>query len=121
VLADDMARARVDRDEWRKRVERWKASGLTAKEFAAEVGINAGTLQFWQHKLRAGDPIATRPGRRRASNAILASSLVELRAPAAAALDHRFEVELANGRCVRMSADFDADALKRLLVVLEAA
>jgi len=31
---------RVSRDEWAKRVERWKDSGLTAKEFASEVGIN---------------------------------------------------------------------------------
>jgi transposase len=120
VLADEMARARVDRDEWRKRVERWKASGLTAKEFAAEVGINAGTLQFWQHKLKTCGPIARRPRRRR-TDAIVASSLVELRAPVAAALDQRFEVELGNGRRVRVSAGFDADALKRLLVVLEAA
>ena len=50
LLADDMARARADREEWRKRVERWKGSGLTAKEFAAETGINAGNLQFWQYK-----------------------------------------------------------------------
>ena len=39
-----MARTRLDRDEWRRRVERWKDSGLTAKEFAAETGINAGNI-----------------------------------------------------------------------------
>jgi hypothetical protein len=33
-----MARARVDCDEWRRRIQRWKDSGLTAKEFAAEMG-----------------------------------------------------------------------------------
>ena len=111
----------MDRDEWRKRVERWKASDLTAKEFAAEVGINAGTLQFWQHKLKARGPVARRPRPRRASEAILASSLVELRGPAVAAPDQRFEVELGNGRRVHVSASFDADALKRLLVILEVA
>ena len=42
-----MADRRANRQEWQKRVDRWRASGLTAKEFAAEMGINAGTLQFW--------------------------------------------------------------------------
>jgi hypothetical protein len=44
-----MAGNRASRDEWQKRVDRWKDSGLTAKEFAAETGINAGTLQFWSY------------------------------------------------------------------------
>src|SRR5437764_7112948 len=44
---------RASRDEWLKRVERWKESGPTAKEFADETGINAGTLQFWRYTLRS--------------------------------------------------------------------
>jgi hypothetical protein len=28
-------------------VERWRDSGLTAEQFAGELGINAGTLKFW--------------------------------------------------------------------------
>ena len=38
--------ARATREMWAKRVERWADSELTAKEFAAEVGINAGTLVY---------------------------------------------------------------------------
>jgi DNA-binding CsgD family transcriptional regulator len=38
---------RTARAEWAKRVERWKDSGLTAKEFAAELGINPRSLVFW--------------------------------------------------------------------------
>jgi transposase-like protein len=65
----EMARARVDRNEWKRRVQRWKDSGPTAKEFAAETGINAGTLQFWRHKLKDGDRPAIRgmPGSRSAA------------------------------------------------------
>jgi hypothetical protein len=63
VVADDMARARADRDEWRRRIARWKESGLTAKEFAADAGINAGTLQFWQYKLKRGERPTRRPKR----------------------------------------------------------
>jgi hypothetical protein len=73
VAMATIARAAVSRAEWRRRVARWKSSGLTAKEFAAEMGINAGTL------------------------------------------------ELRNGRQVRVAAGFDAEALRALLAVAEAA
>jgi hypothetical protein len=118
-LADDMARARADQDEWRRRVERWKDSGLTAKEFAAETGINAGTLQFWQYKLKGGGRPIRRP-KPKPSDPIL-SSLIEVRAPAGAIGDQRFEIELGNGRRVREAAGFEPEALRALLAVLEAA
>ena len=44
--------ARASRSEWAKRVERWQDSGLTAKEFAAELDITASSLTFWKWKLR---------------------------------------------------------------------
>lgn len=114
-----MARARVDRDEWRRRVERWKDSGLTAKEFAAETGINAGTLQFWQYKLKGGARPTKRSRPRPPADTIL-SSLVEVRAPVTTIADQRFEIELVNGRRVRVAAGFEPTALKTLLAMLEA-
>ena len=42
------ARSRVAREEWAKRVERWRESGLTSAEFAAELGINPRTLTYWK-------------------------------------------------------------------------
>ena len=116
-----MARARVGRDEWRKRVQRWKDSGLTAKEFAAETGLNAGTLQFWRYKLKQPvRPAAARTRRKASSDEILAS-LVEVRGLTVVAVDQRFEVELGNGRRVRVGIGFDAEALRALITVLEAA
>jgi DNA-binding transcriptional regulator YiaG len=44
--------AKTTSAEWAKRVERWQDSGLTAKEFAAELNVNAGTLSYWKYKLR---------------------------------------------------------------------
>jgi hypothetical protein len=35
---------RESRETWAKRVERWRDSGLTAKEYAAELGINVRSL-----------------------------------------------------------------------------
>jgi hypothetical protein len=50
---------RASRDEWAKRVERWRDSGLSAEQFAAELGINAGTLKFWKYRL--GQPVDVAP------------------------------------------------------------
>ena len=43
--------SRTSRAEWAKRVERWQDSGLTAKEYAAETGLNASTLSYWKRRL----------------------------------------------------------------------
>jgi hypothetical protein len=43
--------ARESRETWAKRVERWRDSGLTAAEFAAEVGVNPRTLSYWKWRL----------------------------------------------------------------------
>jgi hypothetical protein len=42
---------RTSAEEWQKRVERWRDSGLPAEQFAAELGTNAGNLRFWGYKL----------------------------------------------------------------------
>jgi transposase-like protein len=42
---------RENREVWAKRVERLGDSGLTAKEFAAEIGVNANTLAGWKWRL----------------------------------------------------------------------
>jgi transposase len=113
-----MAGRRANRDEWQTRVERWKDSGLSAKQFAAEAGINAGTLQFWKYKLKKQSAEPPRSARRRAPPPTM-SSLIEVR-PMSIAADNRFEIELNNGRRLRLPATFDANAVKALVVVLEA-
>jgi len=35
------------REVWVKRIEQWKESRLTAKEFAVQAGVNLNTLQSW--------------------------------------------------------------------------
>jgi transposase len=115
-----IARAAVSRKEWRKRVARWKESGLTAKVFAAQEGINPGTLYHWRYKLAYGDRLdrPAQPGSR--SDAIV-TSLVEVAAPPIVAAEQRFEIELRNGRLVRVGAGFDAKTLRTLLAVVEGA
>jgi hypothetical protein len=43
--------SKATRVEWVKRVERWRDSGLTAKEFAAELDVFPSSLTYWKVKL----------------------------------------------------------------------
>ena len=82
-------------------------SGLSVEQFAAEAGVKADRLRRWARRLRAaGRPL-----------------FVEVAAPRAraAALLERFEVEPGGGRLVRGPAEFDAQALRRLVEALEGA
>jgi len=60
---------RSSREEWAKRVERWRDSDLTAAEFAAELGINPRTLSYWKWRLgkeaREGTAVPSKPRRKR--------------------------------------------------------
>lgn len=105
---------RVSRETWAKRVERWMDSGLTAKEFAAESGLNAHTLSYWKWRLRAKRPAKAR----RSSTALAASPLSFVEVARAATAVEPFEVELGSGMRVRVPGSFDADALSRMLEVL---
>jgi transposase-like protein len=120
---EERERERVGREEWAKRVERWADSGLTASEFAAELGINPRTLSYWKWVLKrdASSPGAKRSPRRanlrRREAAVRGSGLIEIQARPS---ETSFELELEGGRKVRVPSGFDADGLRRLLSVLEA-
>ena len=125
-------RSRVAREEWAKRVERWRDSGLRCAEFAAEAGINPRTLTYWKWVLgkeARGEKRVWPRGKGRKSSARRAASsatpsaeavvsgLVEVQA---VPRDARFELDLGAGRRLRVPASFDAAELRRLLEVLEA-
>lgn len=115
--------ARASAQEWAKRVERWRDSGLTAKEFAAETGLNAGTLSYWAWKLRAGEASSAKGTKRagrssqvRRSNAQseAAPSFVEL--PSASVVSSSSVLELVMGELrVRVPAGFDERTLGHVL------
>jgi hypothetical protein len=122
-------RARVDREEWAKRVERWRDSGLTTAEFAAELGINPRTLTYWAWMLKreASGGKRHRPAKARKQTAASApagnttpravAAFVEVqgRTPHA-----RFELEV-RGRRLHIPEGFDAQQLRSLLEILETA
>lgn len=110
--------AKGNRAEWAKRVERWVDSGLTAKEFAAEMGLKASTLSYWKWRLRSeGHALASAPKRRRRERE---AGFIEVTAvsgdvePA-----DRPVLELVVGDVtVRVPMGFDQDTLQQLLVVV---
>lgn len=116
--------ARETREVWTKRVERWRDSGLTAKEFAAEIGVNYQTLQHWSWKL--GNEGSSSQGKRRRGRARRTQRVpvVEVvgtdKASGVSEEALRYEVVLASGVTVRVPSHFDDSSLGRLLSVLEA-
>jgi transposase-like protein len=80
-------------------------SGLSVEEFAGGAGLDAKRLYRWRRRLRdAGHSLFVE---------------VTARAPSAQGRTDGFEVELDNGRRVRVPVGFDAGELRRLVEALE--
>jgi hypothetical protein len=102
-------RARDERKEqqWRRWINRWRASGLSGRAFCARHGLAAASFYQWRRVLerRAAEAAAFVP--------------VQVVADAGPAQVSALEVVLADGRAVRVGPGFDAATLRRLLAVLE--
>lgn len=104
------------RAEWAKRVRQWRRSGLTARAFAASIGVKSGSLTHWAWRL--GREQAERPpARPRPRMAAAPPTFVEVISETLG--ETRFELTLGNGRRLHIPARFEAAALERLLAVLE--
>ncbi len=92
---------------WRAQVTAWAKSGLTCKAYAAKAQVNPRTLSWWKSKL---------------GEAAAPTSFVDVTAQVVATAEPEGGVvELAIGRVlVRVRGRVDADALMRVLDVLEA-
>lgn len=96
-----MAQKRRSRAWWSKTVERYKGSGLSARQFAEREGLAAGTLGWWSSQLRRG----TR-AQRGAEGAVPLE--VQLPRPAATVLGTAITIE-AHGAVVRLAAGTDPE------------
>jgi len=106
------------REEWVQRVAEWRRSGLTAKQYASSIGVNAGTLTQWAWRL--GHEQRRRQARRRLGSRGSTVPAAVIEVVSSVTGDDRFELRLDNGRRVHIPARFEAAALQRLLEVLEA-
>ena len=106
------------RERWTPLVRRWQRSGQTACEFAQAAGVNPSTLTYWAWRLKRESEGSKGHGvTRQGSKAeVDRGSFVEL--VASPVEEQRFEIELVDGRRLRIPTEFDAAALGRLLAVL---
>jgi transposase len=103
---------RATREQWSKRVERWRASGLTASEFSRKIGVREGTLRWWSWMLSSKrEPAAAAPSAGLSSVTFMEMTAAVRREP--------IEVVLPSGHRLRVPQDFEASAIERLLHVLE--
>jgi hypothetical protein len=113
--------AREPRETWVKRVERWKDSGLSSKEYATEIGVREPSLKWWKWRLarEAAGATVSQDKRCRAPSATKpAVTFVEV--PRLIATRSSIELVLPSRIRVRLQNDFDSAALERLLGVLGA-
>ena len=104
-------------------MQRWQDSGLTAREFATEVGLKATSLTYWKWKLRKHHAVLDgasmehpRVARRRISRSIQSVELKSL-TTSGGTQDSKFELVI--GACtIRVPNAFDDISLRRLLAVV---
>jgi hypothetical protein len=106
-------RSHRSRSWWQSTVERWKQSGLTAREFSAKEGVSDRTLLWWSSTLRRG----TRAERGSKSTTPPIPVPIEIELPRG--LTDRRRVEIAvGGLVVRAEVGTDPDYLGALCLAL---
>jgi transposase-like protein len=122
-----MAKTRAGNAATRRRRRRWTSkeakevleaqveSGLTVNAFAVREKLDPHRLYSWRRRLSASAPKP--PAFEEIVSGHVAPSLAE---PTPAARD-RLEIELRSGLIVRVSESFNAEALRRLLGVIDGA
>jgi len=99
-------------------VQRWRDGGESAGDYAKAHDVNKGTLLWWSRQLRLDAESGPAAKRAPKKPAFLA---VKVRETLTQRVEPGLEVLLANGRCVRITGDFDAERVGRLLAVAEGA
>lgn len=103
-------RTRESREVWVERVQAWKRSGLSARNFADETGVKVHRLTWWRSRLlreTAGAAAAVEP------LAFVEVDHEDARANSA----NPFVVELRSGERIIVPASFDSEALRHLLTM----
>jgi len=106
---------RRPRAAWVKEVGEFRDSGLTAEEYAAKKAIEIRSLKSWIRALRSGADAATKS----AAPTFLPLSIMHAAKPPSTSAAVMIEVDLANGRRVRMHVRPDVD-FKRVSDLLNA-
>lgn len=93
--------------KWTERVREWKASGQTAKEFAATRDFKPSTLVYWASCLRTGT------GPKKRERGIRMARVVRVAPPSDATI-----VVAVGAARVSVRAGFDPDLLRQVVLAL---
>ena len=102
---------------WRDRVARWHKSGHSARVFAEQEGVSAGTLYSWSRRLG----MKRSEYRQRSKEAALPALLPVVVAPSSATAclpGTALEIVFPDGAVVRVPPTFDEDTLARVVRAL---
>ena len=91
--------------QWAERVRRWRAGGLTAREFAAQEGVNRHTLWHWAWKLGRGGGTP---------------AFIEVVGTPEVRVDGGIEIVVRETVRIRVMGSFDAAVLRQVIAALEA-
>lgn len=109
---------RAPREVWIKRVERWHDSGLSAKEFAEQAGVDSDRLRHWKWRLakEGAEPKAAAVESAAVSPPL---AFVEVTpTPPRDRDDEEIEILAPSGFRIRVPERFDAETLRRVLAVV---
>lgn len=111
-------------EKWRERVRKWRASGKTAKDFAADQDFEASTLRFWASRLKEG-AAAGGAGGKAASAGTPSMAMVRVvrhrRPGPASAGDRTAESSIAitvSGARITIAPGFDEVLLRQVVAAL---
>jgi hypothetical protein len=107
-MAQGKARDGWKEQQWRRRINQWRASGVSVQAFCARHDLAPASFYRWRRALE-----------RRVAEEPTAFVSVQVVADAVLIPPSALEVVLADGRTVRVAPGFDAATLRQLLAVLE--
>ncbi|HMI82539.1 MAG TPA: hypothetical protein VK550_00530 [Polyangiaceae bacterium] len=120
-----VVRKHAGAEVWRERVERWKASGLTGKEFAAKEDLSPRSLSWWGWRLRRATEAPAAQAKRRVARRKRRTKRLSF-VPVVVGKARRseapviIEIVLSSNLRVRVPAGIDATALLRVVRILGA-
>lgn len=102
---------------WRQRLDRWQRSGLSIRAFCQRHHLSEPSFYAWRRTLQLRE--ATLPATAPVTFLPLHVSPDQGHDAPTPRKTASLELLLANGRCLRIPPDFDAEQLRRLVRLLE--
>jgi hypothetical protein len=93
--------------QWRRRIQQWRRSGLSVLAFCARHGLTQASFYLWRRELQRRDA------------AVVSFVPVDVAASEPSVPANGIEILLAGKRRIRVEPGFDALTLQRVVAVLE--